>query len=160
VLRALLGEFLGRDPSAIRFDYGAHEKPLLEDRACAFNVSRSSGLALIGITATGALGIDLEQFRDDVDVDAVAKQFFASADRAALEMVSPGKRSREFFHLWVRHEAAVKATGAGVVVPAQDLASMWVADVDIGRNYAAAVAAAGEGPYTVMMHPWSGEPHP
>src|SRR5215203_2531792 len=50
MLRKQLGAFLSRDPAALRFAYGAHEKPVLADRACAFNVSRSNGLALIAIS--------------------------------------------------------------------------------------------------------------
>src|SRR5215218_8741506 len=67
VLRALLGRFLGRDPASLRFSYGAHEKPFLEDGGCVFNVSRSGGLALIAIAASGAIGVDVERLRGTVD---------------------------------------------------------------------------------------------
>jgi 4'-phosphopantetheinyl transferase len=148
VLRALLGDFLSRDPASLRFAYGAHEKPGLEDGACAFNVSRSNGLALIAISAAGSLGIDLEHVRADIDVAALAAEFLASSQCAAVAT------AHDFFRFWVRHEAGVKATGGGLVVPAQDdVPNVWVQDLEIGRDYVAAIAADGINSREVVLCP-------
>jgi len=159
VLRVLLGGFLGRDPASLRFIYGAHEKPLLDDGACAFNVSHSNGLALIAIAASGRLGIDVERIRSDVDVDALAEEFLAPSHRAALAALPRSARMAAFFRLWVRHEARVKATGRGLVVPAQDDATgedghgSWVRDLEIGPGCAAALAADGPEDRPVFIQP-------
>jgi 4'-phosphopantetheinyl transferase len=161
LLRARLGAFLGRDPAALRFTYGAHEKPVLEDGACSFNVSRSNGLALIAISAKGPLGVDVEWVRRDVDIDALTAEFLAADERATLAILSPRERTRGFFRLWVRHEAQVKATGRGLVVPAnvEDMSgSARVEDLDVGRDYAAALATDGEA--DIVLHPLTREPRP
>jgi phosphopantetheinyl transferase len=159
VLRALLGRFLGRAPASLRFVYGAHEKPFLEDGACAFNVSRAGGLALIAIAARGRLGIDVERVRHDVDVDALAEEFLTPSDRTTLVAQPEHGRTRAFFQLWVRHEARVKATGRGLIVPA--LADVTgeqgpgpsVRDLEAGPGYAAALAADGPEDRRLVLHP-------
>ncbi len=159
VLRALLGRALSRDPASLRFVYGAHEKPFLEDGACSFNVSRSNGLALIAIAAGGRLGIDVERVRGDVDVAALAEEFLAPSDRAMLAALPSPRRTRGFFQLWVRHEARVKATGRGLIVPALNEATgehepgLWVRNLDVGPGYAAALAADGPDDRQIVLHP-------
>ncbi len=152
VLRARLGAFLGRDPAALRFTYGAHEKPVLEDSTCSFNVSRSNGLALIAISGNGLLGIDVEWVRTHVDVDALAAEFFAANERATFASLSPRERTRGFFRLWVRHEARVKATGRGLVLPAdrENSIAAWVQDLEIGPDYVAALATDTE--HEIVLH--------
>ena len=146
-LRLLLGTFAGRDPAALRFAYGAHEKPALEDEACSFNVSRSHRLAAIAITSAGRIGVDLERVRP-VDVDALADEYLPAADRAILSRVAPADRARAFFALWVRREALVKATGGGIVVPADravpEADGLWLRDLDLAPGYCAALAADGD----------------
>jgi len=158
VLRAILGRFLGRDPTSLRFVYGTHEKPFLDDGACAFNVSRSNRLALIAIARSGRLGIDVERIRPDVDVEALASAFLAPGDAALLTGLPQAERIRTFFRLWVRHEARVKATGRGLVVPAEDEATathddgLWMRDFEIGPDFAAALAADGPEDRRVVLH--------
>src|SRR5215207_291198 len=101
LLRALLGAFLSREPAALSFEYGFHEKPVLSGAACAFNVSRSNGLALIVIAVSGSLGVDVEHVRDNVDVDALAAEYLTHGDRLALAGLPAHERRRGFFRLWV-----------------------------------------------------------
>lgn len=153
LLRMLLGAFLGRDPGALRFTYGPHEKPRLRDNACAFNVSRSSGLAVIAICSAGSLGVDVEGIREDVDVDALAKEFLSPREQAQLAAAGSSERTRSFFRLWVRHEARVKASGRGLVVPATDATrDMWINDLQLGHRFAAALAAPGEESRQLIVH--------
>jgi 4'-phosphopantetheinyl transferase len=159
VLRTFVGSFLGRDPASLRFVYGPHEKPFLEDRACAFNVSRAGGLALIALAASGTLGVDVERVREDVDVDALAGEFLAPSDRLTLAALPRRERSGAFFRLWVRHEARVKATGRGLIVPALEETTgghgpnLWARELNVGSGYAAALAANGPGDRPVLVQP-------
>jgi 4'-phosphopantetheinyl transferase len=158
VLRALLGRFLGRDPVSLRFVYGAHEKPFLEDGACTFNVSRSDGLALIAIAASGQLGVDVERVRRAVDLDALTEELLAPRDRARLASLPRARRAGEFFQVWVRHEALVKATGRGLIVPFVDETTdgfgpdLWVRELQVEPGYAAALAADGPEDRPVVLH--------
>jgi 4'-phosphopantetheinyl transferase len=156
-LRLLLARFLAREPAALRFSYGEHEKPSLEDGACAFNVTRTAGLALIAISASGRLGIDLERIREDVDLDALATAFLRPVDGRVLARLPRKRRTRAFFRLWVRHEARVKATGRGLVVPADtspgtDVAGLWLRDLPVASGYVAALAADGAAARPVVIH--------
>jgi 4'-phosphopantetheinyl transferase len=161
VLRTLLAAYLGRDPGALRFTYGAHEKPRLHDNACVFNVSRSNGLAVIAIASAGSLGVDVEWIRDDVDVDALAAEFLSPLDEAQLAVTSTGERTRSLFRMWVRHEARVKATGRGLVVPATDTTTkVWIKDLELGSAYAAALAAADAESRRLILYPMTRAPRP
>src|SRR5512132_1276653 len=65
LLRTLLGERLGEDPSRIRFAYGERGKRRLgDDSDLRFNLSHSRGLAAIALCEGREVGIDVEAERD------------------------------------------------------------------------------------------------
>jgi phosphopantetheinyl transferase len=148
ILRTVLGRRLGQPPAALRFRYGPKEQPILDGHRCAFSVAHCGDLALIAIAPGGRVGVDLERIRDGIDVEAVAGEFFPAAARRALARVAPARRARAFFRAWVRHEALVKATGRGLVFPADARPEgghgLWVRPLRLDPEYAAAVA--GDGP--------------
>lgn len=116
-LRLLLGGYLGQRPAAIRFAYGRHDKPRLADPTAGrleFNLSHSSSLALVAVTAGCPVGIDVEALRPLPDAPALAERFFSAAERAALAAYPEGERERAFYRCWTRKEAYLKAVGDGV----------------------------------------------
>ncbi len=63
-LRRLLGRYVGADPGALAFLYGARGKPrLAQPTELEFNLSHSHELALVGVTRGIPLGIDVEWLR-------------------------------------------------------------------------------------------------
>jgi 4'-phosphopantetheinyl transferase len=105
-LRLLLGEALGITPEALVFTYGPQGKPQCSE--IAFNVSHSNNLALI---ALGAEGVDIEKLRTDFDPHELGRRVFTESELAALQTHT------DFFAIWTRKEALIKAEGGGFSSP-------------------------------------------
>jgi 4'-phosphopantetheinyl transferase len=116
VLRALLGECLGLEPSEVRFSQTARGKPRLDgpDPPLSFNVSHSHGLALFALTSRCEVGVDLERVRPFSDEMGLAERFFTPREAAALRALNARGRLETFFRLWTRKEAYLKAHGLGL----------------------------------------------
>jgi 4'-phosphopantetheinyl transferase len=131
-LRALLGRYLEREPGAIQFEYGAHGKPALaRDFAridLRFNLSHSRDIALIAFGVGHSIGVDLEHGDRAVDALALAGRYGSTRERAMLETLDPGLRSRRFIELWTCKEAWLKATGLGITAGLADV------DIDMGAE--------------------------
>ncbi len=96
---------------------GEHGKPYLPGGP-AFNLSHSNGaVALALCTDEVELGVDIEAPWRSTDFDAVAKRFFASAERLALQQYPEEARRVRFFELWTLKEAVLKSTGKGLHTP-------------------------------------------
>src|SRR3954468_21035567 len=61
-LRSILAERLDCDPLEIQFALGPHGKPAVAN--LEFNLSHSGGWAMIAVTRTVPVGIDIEQIRE------------------------------------------------------------------------------------------------
>jgi 4'-phosphopantetheinyl transferase len=169
VLRTLLGSYLGVDPKTVGFTIGEHGRPALAtDQASvapsslagrrrapdatrspppgpsqlSFNLSHSGGLALYGISRGAAVGVDLEVARSSINALAVAERAFGPTQARLLRGLEPTVRDRCFLSFWVRHEAALKCLGTGIVARGAGtrLEDLWVAELDVGPRAAAAVA--------------------
>jgi 4'-phosphopantetheinyl transferase len=120
-LRLLLAAYLGEGPRAYELGYGAHGKPFLAGAFAAsgleFNLSHAQGLATYAFASGRTVGVDLERLVEVPDALDLAARFFAPSERAALEALEPGQRSRAFLTGWTRKEAFVKALGQGLGFP-------------------------------------------
>jgi 4'-phosphopantetheinyl transferase len=119
ILRALLGRYLGADPSALVFAYGHHGKPALAPPwpGLRFNVSHSGSLALLAFAAEHEVGVDIEQERPVAEMDSIRRRCFSVQENAALEVLPEAERQRAFFRCWTRKEAFIKAIGEGLSHP-------------------------------------------
>ena len=165
ILRTILGRYLLLKPEDIQFAYSDRGKPFLANTgdSLQFNLSHSHELALYGITRNIAIGIDLEYIRP-IEVEQLAKRFFAPQEYSALSQIPPDAKTAEFFRYWTCKEAYLKATGEGLAgglekvaisfagerspkllaIPGQpNLSSSWsLMQLDPGSGYAATVAIA------------------
>jgi 4'-phosphopantetheinyl transferase len=122
-LRVLLGQLTGQPPSAVEFETSATHKPWLKNfPQLHFSVSHCQHWALLAV-ATQAVGVDVEAISPSFDFASVLDYSFSAAERLAIRQ-SPDLR-RQFYALWTRKEAFVKATGQGIdeqfaAVPALD----------------------------------------
>ena len=89
-------------------------KPRLAHPPLRFNLTHSGDVALVAIAKAAEVGIDVERVRSGRRIEAIAERLFPGPDRAELAAAPPGEREALFFRLWVRNEALVKATGAGL----------------------------------------------
>lgn len=116
-LRSLLAERLGCDLTGITFEIGPHGKPALKHPATQdlhFNLSHSGELALIAISSTGAVGVDVEQNRDRPNAVQLANRFFTETESRAIGQMPAAERSETFLRMWTQKEAMLKATGLGI----------------------------------------------
>lgn len=170
MLRTLLGGYLERAPSELEFVRGEQGKLALADAGAPrgsqlqFNLSHSGPIALYAFAVGTPVGVDLELERDRArDEAALAERIFGADVARRLRRLEAPARRREFLRLWVRHEAALKCLGKGLIVGKgpigsrgatwADSAELWIADIELGAEEAAAVAIQG-GPRELRVRAW------
>lgn len=116
-LRRVLEGYLGQPAAAIELEVAERGKPRLRGGELEFNLSHSRGLALVAVTHSRAVGVD-------------------------VELVEQQRHPLAFYEDWVREEARLKCLGVGLGVP-PPAAAVAVAPLDVCPGYAAAVAVAG-----------------
>jgi 4'-phosphopantetheinyl transferase len=116
-LRELLGRYLDRAPSDVRFAYNSYGKPELPGETPRFNIAHSDDLAVIGLTEHDRLGVDVERIRELRDVDGVARTVFSTRELDTFHELGDASKIQGFFNCWTRKEAFVKAVGEGLSHP-------------------------------------------
>ena len=166
VLRSLLAHYTMQAPQSIRFSYGRYGKPqiMFDDpqHDIRFNVSHTHTRALFAFTRNDDVGIDIEHVRQGFSVLDIARSHYRDTEHALLTRSPEHERQSLFFDIWVRKEAVVKAMGYGMsldfkafdVLPIPisrlNVQYEWRAcavalqQLDIGNDFAAAVAVVGE----------------
>lgn len=113
LLRRALPAVTGAPAREIAFDRAASGRlRLVAPAGWHISVSHADGLAAIAV-ATAPCGVDIERPRA-VDAGAVARRYFAAAERDRLAALPESDRQEAFFRLWTLKEAAAKALGAGL----------------------------------------------
>lgn len=171
LLRALLGRYLRRDASSLRFALGEHGKPALtvddEPRPgqhpapspsrLSFNLSHSGELALYAFSAAGEIGVDVELARRSFDDLGVARRVFGAGEARRLEQLEPDMRRREFLRAWTRHEAQLKCLGVGIGASRADARTrrLWALELELDFEPDAAGALACErAPHELRRWRW------
>lgn len=118
-LRAVLSRYLGINPAVVSLDRQATGKPFLtrelRDRsAITFNLSHAHDRALIAVSKSQEIGIDLEYVRSNIDVAKLSERYFTPAEHAAIMQAEEEQRATQFFRYWVAKEALLKAQGIGL----------------------------------------------
>ena len=123
-LRGVLGACLETDPAALRFRYGPHGKPSLDEALAPglrFNVSHTEGLALIALARDMEVGVDVERLRPVPEMEGIAAQFFSPAEQQAIRSGKGAPPVEHFFRHWVLKEAWLKGRGQGLSGPLTDV---------------------------------------
>jgi len=182
-LRTILARYCHADPASLEFGCGPAGKPYLASgQGPEFSVSHSHSWALYGIASGREIGVDLERIgKPALDHERVAERFFARAESAYLKSLPAATRLESFFRLWTLKEAYVKALGEGLRIPLASfevsiapgrseasiqpanggpgLENWFLASIEPGFGYAAAVAVPGEAPrlrFWDLRHPPGG----
>ena len=116
-LREALGTRLGRPAREFRFARDDAGRPRLADAFDAqldFNVSHSGAFALIALSATRRVGVDIESRRARFDWRAVARSVFGPRETEYLESLPDALQNDAFYDAWTAKEALVKALGTGI----------------------------------------------
>lgn len=108
-LRKLLSTFLKCHPKAIQFHQTANKKPGID--GIQFNVSHSENLVVIALS-TSPIGIDTEFIKEDFSYGIMLKDCFSLAEQMLIN--KPKGSLINFYTLWTRKEALLKASGEGL----------------------------------------------
>jgi len=163
--REVLAGYLQTTPEAIEFDSLPGGKPRLTDRCLAgrlplrFNLSHSGDTALLAVALDREVGVDVERVRSLTMAREIAARQLGSDVAATLEGLEGRALDAAFLAAWTRHEAVLKARGAGLFDPGcpQDVAGWQVVQLDAGPTMAAAVAFQ-RGPVRLGAWMWMGRP--
>ena len=128
LLRMFLGRVLGKDPRAIEFARNEFQKPFLNNGP-SFNMAHSGDWVLLGVTAEGRLGVDVEAPRPIRDLVDLAATVFSADELDELLTLPEADRMLAFYRGWARKEAFVKAIGGGLSVPLKQFAVSLAPDV-------------------------------
>jgi 4'-phosphopantetheinyl transferase len=78
-------------------------------------MAKSEDRLLVGITASGHVGVDLEPaHRQAHDPLGVARRYFSRAETEALAAMDSDRLHEAFLRSWACKEAVVKASGHGI----------------------------------------------
>ena len=135
--------------------------------AVFFNVSHSGDYALVALSDSFEVGIDIEQVRADCPIDDLARRYYSTREHRRLRTLSPVLRLRDFYRLWTIKEAVLKCAGLGLSVPPavvevqladavppkihcldpnrQSLERVAVRELDVAAGYASSLAVETPG---------------
>jgi 4'-phosphopantetheinyl transferase len=116
-LRQILSGYIGEPAERLTFVTGEFGKPALENaRGLEFNLSHSGDLALLAVSRSGDVGVDVERWNAEIDHLDLAERFFSEEERAALRGLAHASDQvvEGFFAAWSRKEAYLKASGHGI----------------------------------------------
>ncbi|HTX84476.1 MAG TPA: 4'-phosphopantetheinyl transferase superfamily protein [Streptosporangiaceae bacterium] len=138
-----------------------HGRPVLPGAGLHASVSHSGEVVAVALTPRGPLGVDVEAVRL-IDFAAIAESVCTPAERIHV------RAEADFFTVWTRKEAVLKATGEGLSRPMSDVhvtppgsapallgfgsgppPACQLADLSVGDGYRACVAVLTGDPVTV-----------
>jgi 4'-phosphopantetheinyl transferase len=132
-LRQVLSTYAGGDPDRLRFVYGENGKPALQSPTdIEFNLSHAGDWAMIAVTRSIPVGVDIEQIRANVDMAALLQRL----GETGIPETIPAQ-----FQAWTGREAKSKAVGAGLFD--KPPSNVYAIDVTAPHGYAASVALIG-----------------
>ena len=126
-LRIILSKYLETEASLLEFKYGENNKPYLGQCSskCSFNISKTKDLAVVAIGTSGKVGVDIERIEPDFDYSEIIVNYFSQKEQESIKSSLENIANTQFFYLWTRKEALVKALGVGLDC---DLKEMEVVD--------------------------------
>lgn len=162
LLDRMAGLLLGQRPDLARLQYDRYQRPyFLNSGEFDFNISHTEGLVVCGCAVGhGRIGVDVERLKP-VDVG----EFVTVFTQEELMMLRGSPRiQRDFYRLWTRKEAVMKADGRGFHLDASSIDSLaepvTIGDnryttswVDVGPDHMGHVAARGD--FRVCLHPFT-----
>ncbi|MCZ2803712.1 4'-phosphopantetheinyl transferase superfamily protein [Modestobacter sp. VKM Ac-2983] len=150
-LRRVLGDLLGTAPADVplHLDRG---RPFVPGAGLHCSCSASGAVALLAVSAGGAVGVDVQRHRDDEARAAVDEGWLADAELALLAALPERDRLRATTRAWTHKEAVLKAWGTGldrlpvhVVTPVADrgrVGGLQLTPIQVRAGHVASVATA------------------
>ncbi|MHA6262536.1 4'-phosphopantetheinyl transferase family protein [Arenibacterium sp. CAU 1754] len=154
-LRRHLGEALNLAPQEVEIASRSGGKPFVPGAPFDFNLSHSGGLAVLGLSGTGSVGIDLEltdrggAFRRDLD--GLARAVLIEEERTALTGLNDADKAHRFFQFWTAKEARMKLSGQGLSLPPRQIGLSLRGGVPVG--YSCPTVGDAQLEFVSLQHP-------
>jgi 4'-phosphopantetheinyl transferase len=117
-MRQIMAHQLGVNTHALRWAVGPHDKPhLLDHPGWHFNLSHSGDWALLGMSHTSPIGVDIECRKAMRDMAGIVQHQFTATEQVAYLQTAGEAQTDWFYRAWSRKEACLKALGSGLSVP-------------------------------------------
>lgn len=123
-MREILAARLDRNPAELQFQHGSGGKPALQSGP-EFNVTHSDQKALLAVSDTEPLGVDIEAVRP---LSSDLREMFTDTEWAYLNELPETKRPVALFRMWTCKEALSKALDIGVWLSADTFSIHWAND--------------------------------
>jgi 4'-phosphopantetheinyl transferase len=142
LVRQALSHYSDCPPDIWRFIQSDYGKPMIDPDVgpvrLKFSLAHTEGLAVVGVTNEGDIGVDVEKPSRSVDAAQLSSRFFSTEEAAALGKLTPDALLQErFFLYWTLKEAYIKALGLGLSHPLDSFAFHLTGD----RPYRIALSA-------------------
>jgi 4'-phosphopantetheinyl transferase len=108
-----------------------------------FNLSHTTGAALIGVAVGRELGVDIERHRPLDELHGMARSVMSKPELTKWLAMSPAEQTPGFYNLWTRKEAYLKALGVGLYRNLQEVTVNFSASPLELRSEEAALLEAG-----------------
>ena len=153
--REILAKYLECSPRDVPLDRDASGRPHLRAGSLALHhsMAHSGDWAMLAVSRSARVGIDLERVNPAVNVEQLALRFFARDEAEAIASLPHDKRVAAFFRAWTEKEAYLKGVGGGVpsrlravraafdpLTGARSVAGWRLYDLDAPPGYAACLA--------------------
>ena len=124
--RICLSEYTGLAMGDWQFIDNAYGKPQPREglgvQAPYFNLSHSNGRAVLAVSRTPELGVDIEFTGRKRRAAKIAHRYFADEEIQTLLALPDSAQQSRFYELWSLKEAYIKARGLGLAIPLRSFA--------------------------------------
>ena len=128
ILRCLIGQYQNVRPEEVVFCFSEFGKPELagevksNDEPFHFNIGHSGGHVLLGFSAVGELGVDLEflRLRENRMVPLISR-ICSENEKEWVKVLPAAKREIALSRLWTAKEAYLKSIGTGFQVSPEQI---------------------------------------
>ncbi|MBA4020392.1 MAG: 4-phosphopantetheinyl transferase [Pirellula sp.] len=121
LLRLVLSSYSKTNPAAWTYAWNDWGKPRIVEPAAEaslrFNLSHTRGGALIGVSRSLEVGVDIEATQRETSCLDLADRYFSPSEVAALRQLPDSRQRERFFELWTLKESYIKARGMGLAIP-------------------------------------------
>lgn len=114
----LLASYLKVTPAMLEFERGPGGKPRLRGEPLQYNLSHSERLALVGVTRSLPVGVDVQGPHPTAEKPWFAKRICSPREYAHFH---GAPEPDDLLRLWARKEAVIKARGDGSYVAVGDI---------------------------------------
>ncbi len=113
MVRRILGRYCSASAHSLRFETGRYGKPELRNSHFHVNWSHAGSAWVLAITASGAVGVDIESDQRANAWQGPMSVAYAEQEQAFV-LDEPGSAADRFLAIWTLKEALFKATGQGL----------------------------------------------